>query len=166
MHLSMIFLKHFSQILLMAGSMLIGRYAFGRLGSFPGFLSSITLAAFHSCSTLSPGKAGLCPFWSPQVGLEEPHESALLSPYPWPSPAIRPIRHYDASPVGVLPGASLIKARALQISPRGQRDVPSSPHHPSRVSQLWSGGVTLYILLTDTPDLSCLLFREDLDLLF
>ena len=45
MHLSMIFLKHFSQILLMVGTMLIGRYALGRLGSFPGFLSSISASS-------------------------------------------------------------------------------------------------------------------------
>ena len=52
MHLSMIFLKHFSQILLMAGSMLIGRYALGRLGSFPGCLSSITLTVFQQSGIL------------------------------------------------------------------------------------------------------------------
>ena len=52
MHLSRIFLKHFSQILFMTGSMLIGRYALGRLGSFPGFLSSITLAVFQQSGIL------------------------------------------------------------------------------------------------------------------
>ena len=46
----------------MAGSMLIGRYALGRPGSSPGFLSSITLTVFQqSGSSLLPAPASSSP---------------------------------------------------------------------------------------------------------
>ena len=86
MHLSMIFLKHFSQILLMVGSMLIGRYALGRLVSLSVLLwpSSSSLGSFlirwcrwtplsraRSCDSLSASRSRparhrlLQPFWCP-----------------------------------------------------------------------------------------------------